>query len=123
MAKEYIERSKVVEAIKDYGKDAIEDGQKTLDPVDDILLLAGAVGMIRSADVVEIQHEIKTNYDRIRNMSVEELAELLNVANDGDLIVDICASYCDEWSEKSVKCSGNCQKAILKWLESEVEGG
>ncbi len=54
MPKEYIERSKAVEVIKDFGKGAIEDGQKTLDPVDDIILLQGAVGMIRSADVVEV---------------------------------------------------------------------
>ena len=56
MPKEYIERSKAVEVIKDFGKGAIEDGQKTLDPVDDIILLQGAVGMIRSADVVEVKH-------------------------------------------------------------------
>lgn len=65
----------------------------------------------------------QTNFDRIRAMSVEKMAELLSVACDGDLIVDICdSSYCDECSEECVKCSGNCKKAILKWLESEVEG-
>lgn len=51
---EYIEREKVKEVIKDYGKGAIEDGQQTLDPVDDILLLHGAIDMIPTADVVEV---------------------------------------------------------------------
>lgn len=56
MEKEYIERSKVIEVIKDYGKGAIEDGQKTLDPVDDIILLQGAIKMIHCADVTEVKH-------------------------------------------------------------------
>ena len=40
MAKEYIEREKAVELIKNYGKGAISDGRKTLGPVDDIVSLA-----------------------------------------------------------------------------------
>ena len=51
---EYIEREKVVELIKNFGKGAIEDGQKNLDPVDDIILLSKAVDLIPSADVVKV---------------------------------------------------------------------
>ena len=52
MSKEYIEREKVIEVIKNYGKNAIDIGQSSLDPVDDILLLQGAVNMIPAADVI-----------------------------------------------------------------------
>ena len=48
---EYIEREKVKELIKNFGKGAIEDGYKTLDPIDDIVLLASAVDLIPSVDV------------------------------------------------------------------------
>ena len=54
--KEYIEREKAVEMIKNYGKNAINDRLKTLDPVDDIVLLAKFVDLIRAADVVEVRH-------------------------------------------------------------------
>lgn len=52
----YIERDKVVELIKNYGKGAIEDGLRTLDPVDDIVSLAKGVDLIPTADVVEVRH-------------------------------------------------------------------
>ena len=51
---EYIKREKAQEVIVNYGKGAISDGQKTLDPVDDIILLGKAVDMIPSADVAEV---------------------------------------------------------------------
>lgn len=102
MTKEYIERSKVIEVIKDYGKNAIEDGQKTLDPVDDILLLVGAVNMIPAAVLVEIQPEIKINYDRIRNMSVEEMSNFLM-----------------DWAMKMFE--GTMPMNVKTWLESEVD--
>ena len=50
----YIEREKAKELIKNFGKGAIEDGMKTLDPVDDIILLSSGVDLIPTADVVEI---------------------------------------------------------------------
>ena len=63
-----------------------------------------------------------TNFERIKSMSVEQLAKLLIDTNNGDFIVNICdCMYCDECNEESVKCSGRCDKAIIKWLESEVE--
>ena len=52
----YIEREKVAEMIKNYGKNAIDDGLKTLDPIDVIVLLAKFVDSIPTADVVEVRH-------------------------------------------------------------------
>lgn len=50
----YIDREKVKELIRNYGKGAIEDDIKVLDPVDDIVLIAKAIDLIPTADVVEI---------------------------------------------------------------------
>lgn len=52
----YIYREKAKELIKNFGKGAIEDGMKTLDPVDDIILLSSGVDLIPAADVVEVRH-------------------------------------------------------------------
>ena len=50
----YIDREKVKELIRNYGKGAIEDDIKVLDPVDDIILIAKAIDLIPTADVVEV---------------------------------------------------------------------
>ena len=59
----------------------------------------------------------KTNADKIRNMSDEELAELIT----GSLNFD-CADYCDSLTQG---CAFNCGKKdreiALKWLRSEAE--
>ena len=59
----------------------------------------------------------QTNADRIRNMSDEELAELIT----GNLNFD-CADYCDSFTQG---CAFNCGKKdreiALKWLQSEAE--
>lgn len=59
----------------------------------------------------------QTNADRIRNMSDEELAELIT----GGLNFD-CADYCDSFTQG---CAFNCGKKereiALKWLQSEAE--
>lgn len=52
----YIEREKARELIINFGKGAIEDGMKTLDPVDDIILLSSGVDLIPTADVAEVRH-------------------------------------------------------------------
>ena len=58
-----------------------------------------------------------THADRIRNMSDEELAELIT----GSLNFD-CADYCDSFTQG---CAFNCSKRdreiALKWLQSEAE--
>ena len=62
-------------------------------------------------------HTRHTNADRIRNMSDEELVELIT----GNLNFD-CADYCDSFTQG---CAFNCNKKdreiALKWLQSEAE--
>lgn len=53
---EYIERKKVTEFIKNYGKGAISDGLKTLDPVDDIVSLVRGLNLMPAADVAPVVH-------------------------------------------------------------------
>lgn len=61
----------------------------------------------------------QTNADRIRNMSDEELVELII----GSLNFD-CADYCDSFSDG---CAFRCNRKerelalTLKWLQSETE--
>ena len=58
-----------------------------------------------------------TNADRIRNMSDEELTELITSSPNFD-----CADYCDSFS---AGCAFNCNKKYreiaLKWLQSEAD--
>lgn len=64
-----------------------------------------------------VESDGQTNADRIRNMSDEELAELIT----GSLNFD-CADYCDSFAKG---CAFNCGKKereiALKWLQSEAE--
>ena len=64
-----------------------------------------------------VESNKRTNADRIRNMSDEELAELIT----GSLNFD-CADYCDSFTQG---CAFNCNKKereiALKWLQSEAE--
>ena len=59
----------------------------------------------------------QTNADRIRNMSDEELAELITGSPNFD-----CADYCDSFTQD---CAFNCNKKdreiALKWLQSEAD--
>ena len=60
-----------------------------------------------------------TNHDRIRNMSVEELAELI-----GDICkgLEVCCCPAEDFCQKNYTkliCKG-CKDLIFKWLESEV---
>lgn len=54
-----------------------------------------------------------TNYDRIKNMSVDEMAENLLGGQ----------AFCPYWMYSLIgKCAKtDCQKCIKQWLESEVE--
>ena len=71
------------------------------------------------AEVASIQdyETSHTNSDRIRNMSDEELVELIT----GRLNFD-CSDYCDSFTQG---CAFNCGKKdreiALKWLQSEAE--
>lgn len=59
----------------------------------------------------------KTNADKIRAMSDEELAEFLTVLNEHCLagIGKIDCSSCDGY------CEDNCRRMTRKWLQSEAE--
>ena len=59
----------------------------------------------------------QTNADRIRNMSDEELAELIT----GSLNFD-CSYYCDSFTRGGAfNCGKQDREIALKWLESEAE--
>lgn len=59
----------------------------------------------------------QTNADRIRNMSDEELAELIT----GSLNFD-CADYCDSFTQGcAFSCGKKDREIALKWLQSEAE--
>ena len=67
----------------------------------------------------------KTNADRIRAMSDEELAEFLLNGTDNPMYEkneDVC-DYCEKCDDENALCSEDgCKNAIVKWLQSEVEG-
>lgn len=60
---------------------------------------------------------IRTNADRIRSMSDEELAELHRWS---ECEVCIASNYC-AWMELSGKQKLACKDIILNWLQQEVE--
>ena len=55
-----------------------------------------------------------TNADRIRQMTDEELAEMLDIY-DVEEVCDYCAHHGD-WA-----CHNKCYAGILEWLKMEVE--
>lgn len=56
----FIEQEKAIELIENYGKDAVNDGMKELDPVKDIKILAEAVKLIPTVDVgVRLGHWVE----------------------------------------------------------------
>ena len=61
---------------------------------------------------IESDHEIITNSDRIRDMSDEEIAELL---------LDGCRGAKCEDQPKNVYGSVNCFKCRMNWLQQPAE--
>ncbi len=65
-----------------------------------------------------------TNYEKIRAMSVEEMAAVL--ANEDKIVFSYCSSeHCEHYPEDDLLCSGQgenkCVAAVLHWLNSEAE--
>ena len=60
-----------------------------------------------------------TNYERIKNMSVEEMAVML-----ADEIPHGDCYGCDkcDYSHSPYRLNDGCQDGWLEWLESEVDG-
>lgn len=76
---EYIDKRKVIELIKNYGKGAIADGVKSLDPVDDIIYLAKGVDMIPVADLQEVRHGKWIYVDEVLDYADCKCSECNNV--------------------------------------------
>ena len=53
-----------------------------------------------------------TNFERIKGMNVEEMAEFISVR----CMCDFCTCYTEEGP-----CSVSCSCGTKKWLESEAE--
>lgn len=54
-----------------------------------------------------------TNYEKIKGMSIEEMAVFLNVSD-----CYRCAFYTEECGH----CTTDCEEGIKKWLRQKVEG-
>lgn len=65
------------------------------------------------------KNESKTNSDRIRNMSDEELAKRIFLEFD---VKDVCR-FCIPTMRTEGKCDGRCKSGILQWLQAEVKEG
>ena len=59
----------------------------------------------------EVEKEMKrmTNYEKIKNMTVDEMAELLNNKD------------CDQCAYKGDECGYDCLIGVKEWLQSESE--
>lgn len=64
-----------------------------------------------------------TNYEKIKAMSVEEMAEFMFDENENNYnYCDFCKQYSNYAPHcESVDFEEDCIKARMKWLESEVE--
>lgn len=60
-------------------------------------------------------YKTKTNYDHIRNMSIEEMATFINGKTYGCIFSFGCPCNCGESYPE------DCVEKIKKWLEMEVE--
>lgn len=59
-----------------------------------------------------ISRKKERNIDKIRKMSVDELADAFNTLK----------TYCPEFKNNKIYCCKvDCKPCIVKWLESEVE--
>ena len=60
------------------------------------------------------------NFEKIKNMSVDEMAEWLNTVD--------CSNYCEHFInydriyENLDGCGGDCFNGIKQWLQAESEG-
>ena len=80
----------------------------------------GRVRSMRTFTEEEVEEmvvsEPQTNADRIRSMSDEELAELLDSVDNGGIRALDVDYPCDECTQKT-----KCDECFIEWLQSEVE--
>lgn len=83
------------------------------------LTTAQIVSYYRLKNKVKFEEKPKTNADRIRSMTDEELAELLGTRFD---VASVCENLEDGcWYKcKTHECDYDETKLIIKWLKSEV---
>ena len=90
MAKEYIERNKVIEAVKGFAKAAIEDGKQKLDVVDDVLLLVNSIELIPGDKVLHFnKQQLELTYKALRHYSaygkeeeiIEQISDICEIMN------------------------------------------
>ena len=66
--------------------------------------------------VVRLEGDIMTNYEKIKAMSVDEMAKFLNNATLDLEHCSCCPAYDICW-----EISASCETVFEKWLESEVQ--
>ena len=91
---DYIEREAARTLIKIFGKGAISDGKKTLDPVDDVVLLASGIDLIPAAEVVP-----RPAYDELlweRDLAIQQLRENFGVGL-GEIKKDVVPVVRGQW--------------------------
>lgn len=70
------------------------------------------------------KQRVRSNADRIRAMSDEELAKAINLLVDGESAIQYCRSLpeCDEDLERDTVISlDRCEKCVLHWLQQPVK--
>ena len=69
--------------------------------------------LMRSGLIREEKPLIKTNADRIRSMTDEELSSWLNDHAD-------CNNRCEAWNDRCTWSDSTCMEAWLEWLRAEA---
>ena len=74
-------------------------------------------------DDIENEKKSQTRIDRIRSMSVEEMADKI-LASEISTTIDFCQEFseCQDLNEKGEEIPDEmCKKCLVKWLNSPVE--
>lgn len=60
-----------------------------------------------------------TNFEKIKNMSVEELAQVMSAPITICVFCPADKTVCEEWRKRQKKYS--CKMALMEWLKREVK--
>ena len=75
-------------------------------------------GECSSACINNGYKKVLTNYDRIKNMTVEELAQYIFDLGNGS---EYCYGHCAFQDDDPCPRGRGCMVGVIKWLESEAE--